>query len=253
MRAVRSFRVGSFLLAAVLAAASPALVPAAPASAEAQLVMLAEPQPPAGVAASRGAVTLPYRVVEIFSGEPGSASVIVRHPQLESADRERLASGERLIVMARPDADNPGRWLGSAPLRATDEAVAAFRKWGAPSDVRAATPLSDAVAVAKRSQGEVPAPEVVVESEAIVAAPEWHDVPAAEPEPTRSVPEPAPLRSVVITRDDEAPMSFHADAPPDPSLLPARGPGLPPSPTHRILGPAFADRADLKLANDDKR
>ena len=76
---------------------------------------------------------------------------------------------------------------------------------------------------------------------------------AAEPEPTRSVPEPAPLRSVVITRDDEAPMSFHADAPPDPSLLPARGPGLPPSPTHRILGPAFADRADLKLANDDKR
>ena len=259
MRAVRSF-----LLLAALAAVSPVLALAGPAGAEAQLVMLAEPQPPAGIATSSGAVTLPYRVVEVFSGEPGSASVIVRHAKLDPADRNRLASGERVIVMARPDTENPGRWVGSAPLRATDEAVAAFRKWGAPSDVRAPTPLSDAVAVAERSQGEVASPEAVVESEAVATAPEWHDVPATEVE---AEPAPAPTRSSVITRDavvgrkspaavaeedDAAPMSFHAAAPPDPSLLPARGPVLPPSPTPRILGPAFADRTDLKLADDEK-
>lgn len=205
---------------------------------DAQLVILAEPSPPADIATSSGSVTLPYRVVEVFAGEPGAASVIVRHLRLDPMDRERLASDARVILLARSDDENSGRWLGSAPLRATDEAIAAFRKWGAPSDVREATPLSDAVAVA---QGSAPS----VQTEAVPAAPEWHDVPATEipevaPEPREeAAAPPAP-------DDDNDDDGDDAEARPS-SVRPARGPGLPPVPTRRILGPALAERNDLKI------
>lgn len=272
MRLPSSFLVHALVLAAGLAASAPARVggstmpSGATLSSEAQLVILAEPQPPAGIATSSGAITLPYRVVEVFSGEPGAASVVVRHPQLDPMDRQRLGSGERVIVMARPDAQNPGRWLGSAPLRATDEAVAAFRKWGAPSDVREARPLSEVVAVAQQAEpapssetarpmplsmpAEVPAP-VEVEDESVAAEPTWHDVPVAEvDEAAAAVAPEAPTQPA--GRVAAVAATERGEALPETGVLPTRGPGLPPAPTRRILGPSAAERDDLKAAEPAK-
>ena len=271
MRLASSFLVHALVLAAALAASAPAHAggSAMPAGAtpgsEAQLVILAEPQPPAGIATSTGAITLPYRVVEVFSGEPGAASVVVRHPQLDPMDRQRLGSGERMIVMARPDAKNPGRWVGSAPLRATDEAVAAFRKWGAPSDVRETRPLSEVVALAQQAEqapsseitqpmpAEVAAP-VEIEDESVAAEPTWHDVPVAEVDES-------PVAAAVVApvtptqptgRVATLPPTEHGESPPDTSLLPTPGPGLPPAPTRRVLGPSAAERDGLKAAEPAK-
>jgi hypothetical protein len=213
---------------------------------EAQLVILAEPSPPAGIATSSGSVTLPYRVVEVFSGEPGAASVIVRHPRLDPMDRERLASDARVILLAKPDDESPGRWLGSAPLRATEEAIAAFRKWGAPSDVRESTPLSAAVAVAQSGAASV-------ETESVPAPAEWHDAPEAEvADVAREPPGRAAAPPALPRAEAMAPPLPPDDAP---QALPSRpsaalGPGLPPVPTRRILGPPFARRDDLKIPDN---
>lgn len=101
---------------------------------------------------SRGPITLAYGILEIFEGEVSGASVIVRHDSLGPEDRERLAAGERVILIARADPAAEGRWIAPAPLRATPSAVSAFRKWSAPEDVRAARPLSEVVAEVSATQ-----------------------------------------------------------------------------------------------------
>src|SRR4051794_14776223 len=64
MRRVRLF--ARSLVTLLLAASAPML---ASRPAPAQLVFLGEPEPPANVATSQGAVTMSYRVAEVFSGE----------------------------------------------------------------------------------------------------------------------------------------------------------------------------------------
>lgn len=256
MRAARRL-----VLCATLALAANGWNNAWSATSDEQLVVLAEPQPPEAVATSRGPVTLPYRVVEVFAGEPGAASIIVRHEVLESPVRARLAAGERVIVVARPDPGSPGRWIAPSPLRATDQAVAAFRRWGAPEDVRQARPLADVVAeaISAPATGDSAATRVVDSgAEDVLEREEWPTRPAAErafgarvsaatsaapAAASRAGASPATASPVAAAPRDQPPATVHAPATPPAHGerrarlpgLPSRGPGLPPPPSSRPL------------------
>ena len=239
---------------------------------EPELVVLGEPRPPAGVATSTGRVTLTYRVLEVFAGEPGSASVVVRHDQLDPTDRIRLASADRLIVMARRDAQEPGRWVASAPLAATDQAVDAFRRWSAPADVRAERPLSDVLAEvddpasAPPPRAKAPAERPTSAPTPQASAPTPHasaPTPGAPPE-SRAAPEADPIGDVSPRSDAPAPRAKIEPATPAPRTTaepPAPAPreriaqqepqgplapGLPPDPSSRPLGPSLDRRWDLQ-------
>ena len=137
------------LLGAVLSSSALARPASDTRSATPDLVVLADPSPPSDLAKGPGPVTLPYRVREIFAGEPGASSVIVTHAALDATERSRLASSERVILLARRDPAHEGRWTAPAPLIATPRAIAAFREWSAPTDVRPARPLADVLAAAR--------------------------------------------------------------------------------------------------------
>jgi hypothetical protein len=118
------------------------------AEADRNLIVVADPaaSPPAAPASADRSMTLEYHVVEILSGETASPNITVVHAGLTADERARLAAGERVILMATPDAGHPGRYVASSPLRATDAAVAAFRAWSArpPSSVAPALPAGRA-------------------------------------------------------------------------------------------------------------
>jgi hypothetical protein len=250
------------VLCATLAVALPGANAARAANPDPLLVVLGEPRPPADLASLRGSVTLTYGVVEVFGGEPGAASIIVRHDNLDPSDRARLGGGERAIVVAKPDPGSPGRWLAPAPIRATEHAVSAFRRWGAPDDVREARPLAEIVAEASRevpgghagveaAMTPIDSPAVQVESEDVLEREAWPSPPAADripDEPISSaaaeapavaplrVPEPASARAPTVPRPAASPsVTRVVRRVPVSGLVPSRGPGLPPVPSSRPL------------------
>ena len=132
-----------------------------------ELVVLADPAAPAGASeAGPMDLTLTWRVREIFAGEPGSVSVAIRHRQLSPSQVSALGSGERWIVLANKDPERPGRWLAPMPLRATPQAVDAFRKWSAPPDVRPPRAVGEVVEELREEEPPVaPPPETSVAPE----------------------------------------------------------------------------------------
>jgi hypothetical protein len=186
-----------FALLAPAAAASSSTPPDAPSY---DLVALAEPRAVAGTSAT-------YEILEVFAGEVATLEVVVEHPTLTAPQRQRLTSGDRVIVMARRQASGRGALSGPCPLRATPEAVASFRAWSAPPDV------------AETEDVEAPSPTVAAA-----------DVPRP---PRPRAPAPAPM---------EAPPPYTWPA----RLQPVPGPGLPPAPPSTFLGPSASERRDLK-------
>ena len=257
-------------LIAVVLAHVPAATLAAPPP---DLVVVGEPTASEALADphGRGPVTLAYRVAEVFAGEIEGASLVVRHESLGPEDRSRLRDGERVILLARRDPASPGRWLAPAPLRATPSAVAAFRKWSAPEDVRAARPVESVVAEISGARPATPGPTTTSEpTTAVVAAREPAPAPAKRPAAIEVEEETlAPRREVsvraaasvvapaapatTVESPSIAPKAASAHdaaiwAPPlliDPALQPRPGPGLPPSPGHASLGPELRERSDL--------
>lgn len=193
------------------------------------LVVLAQPAPSDALGTEVQEVSLPYDILEVFEGEPPGASIVVRHRGLDAEGRARLRDGERVIVLARRDPDAPGRFVAPVPLRATPTALAAFRRWSAPEDVRSARSGSTPAGAA--SPQDAPAASRPAARRAAVA-PAAKSHAAASREPAAQPPV-AAMRAAVAA---PAPAG-HAGPP--------RGPGLPPVPSG-TLGPPLADRLDLE-------
>ncbi|MEM7246190.1 MAG: hypothetical protein AAF533_12655 [Acidobacteriota bacterium] len=180
------------LAAAFLAAGTPAL------AGDYDLVALAAPRPPQDLGTS-GPLTLTYQVQEIFTGDPGGLTVVVTHEGLSRNQRERLGREERFILLAHADPETPGRFIGPAPLRATQSAISSFRSWSAPADVRPPQPLDSVVAGAQG--GATLTDGAVIEHV------------SADPPPPVTTPPTTPAPIVVET----APPAPPAPAPPTPS------------------------------------
>jgi len=216
------------LLAAAFAlalASSAAPCVRADATPEYRLVVLAEPQPVADLAGGADArdVTVPYHVVEIFRGEPGAVDITVRHAMLPADQRRSLAAAHRVIVMANPDT-GVARFQGPAPLRATPEAVAAFRSWSAPPDVRPERDVAEVIAevatdVVVAPRGERPPP--VGPS----PAPATH---VTAPEPPAAAPAEAPTGASAEPLDAPPVMEEVAEDEPDNGPSPAAASPAPP-------------------------
>ncbi len=240
------------------------------------VILVGEPTASDGLLPGRtGAVTLSYGVVEVFAGEPSSESVVVRHDDLTAEDRARLRDGERAILLLRRDPAHERRYVAPAPLRATPSALAAFRKWSAPEDVRAARPVSAVIAEIQGLPSEssaAPAPPAPAAPPALapqVAA--TTKAPAARPDPG-VIEDDEP--QVVVSRFERPAMAAPAEPPPPsraqaappapPAPTPASPPAspaspasksrsekpaarspLPPIPPPTPLGPALRDRDDL--------
>ena len=260
------------VLAALLCAggAFPAWAGAPPAY---SLVVLGEPKAPPTVP-SQGDTTLSYHVLEIFAGDPGAISIVVRHQSLTGEQRSQLTSGGRVILLANPDPEADGRWLAPPPLRATPSAIDSFRHWSAPADVRPPRDVEDVIAEARAPGAGVPVPEATIASledppvvEVVVAEPEIVEVreivvapPVEDATPVASAPpeavstreRPVPAASPPEDHETWPEAEAGSGGPPlthPPVLLPPHGPGLPPSPPPaRPLGPALSARSDLKIA-----
>jgi len=125
------------------------------ASSDRNLIVVAEPAAASAAleAPSDQALVLRYRVVEILAGEIADDELIVRHLSLTADDRARIQAGERVILLASEDPEQPGRHVASSPLLATDAAIDAFRAWSprpaasplppGPADASPAGPLAD--------------------------------------------------------------------------------------------------------------
>ena len=217
----------------LVASCGAALAAAPPAPSDGpDLVVLAQPAPSDALDARVGDVALAYDVLEVFQGEPPGAMIVVRHRELGDEDRARLREGERVIVLARRDADAPGRFVAPAPLRATPAALAAFRRWSAPEDVRAARSGSDAIpepAITRATATAPPSPRPAA------AAPAIADV---ERKPA-AVTARNPARPTAASLPAPSPRGAH----PADGLTP--GPGLPPRPGG-LLGPPLGERSDLQ-------
>ena len=270
-----SLRYASFVPAAFLCAAAWAGPSSAP-----DVIVVGEPTASDALAPGRtGPVTLSYLVLEVFHGEPGSDSVVVRHDELVADDRARLREGDRAILLLRADASHPGRYVAPPPLRATPSAVAAFRKWSAPEDVRAARPVSAVVAEIQAGGSSVtpeparaPAPIAAASRSARAAEPlaAAAPAPARAPEPPRAPKPPAsavhiPEEQVVDSRFEKpaaplvekptappvatvpkpAPPAVPRPATPSPPARRVSASLLPPLPPPQPLGPALSERRDL--------